>query len=89
MRRVEHVFAVDVADAGRADRAHEGQARNGQRRRHGDHRHDIGIIFQVVGQHLRHHQRFVAIAVGEQRADGAVDQARDQGLAFGRARARA
>ena len=47
-RRIELVFAVDVADAGGADRAHEGQAGNGQRGGHRDHRHDIGIIFQVV-----------------------------------------
>ena len=53
--------------------------------RDGDHRHDIGIVFQVVGQDLRHHQGFVAIAVGEQRTDRAVDQARDQGLALGQA----
>jgi hypothetical protein len=35
-----------------------------------------------VGQDLGHHQGFVAIAVREQRTDGAVDQARDQRLAF-------
>ncbi len=35
-------------------------------------------------ENLRHHQRFVAIAVGEQRTDRPVDQARDQGFAFGR-----
>ena len=52
-------------------------------------RHDIGIVFQIVGQNLRHHQRLVAVAVGEQRTDGAVDQARGQGFALGRARARA
>ena len=83
-RRVEPVFAVDIADARGADRAHEGQAGNGQRGGRRDQRHDIGIILQVVGQNLRHHQRFVAIAVGEQRTDGAVDQARDQRLALGR-----
>ncbi len=74
-RRIETVFAVDVTNAGSPDRAHEGQARNRQGRRHGDHRHHIGIIFQIVGQDLRHDQRFIAIAVGKQRADGAVDQA--------------
>ena len=37
-RRVQHVAAVDVADARRADRAHEGHAGKRQRRRGGDHR---------------------------------------------------
>ena len=59
-RRIEHIFAVDEADARGADRAHEGQAGNGQRGGGRDHRHDIGIVLQVVGQHGRHHQRLVA-----------------------------
>ena len=48
-------------------------------------RHDVGIVFQVVGQHGDDHLGFVAPALGEQRADRAVDQAGDQRLLFGRA----
>src|SRR5262249_1589651 len=41
-------------------------------------------VLLVVAQHLRHYQHFILEAFGEQRTDGSVDQARDQGLAFGR-----
>ena len=83
-RRVEHVFVVDEADAGGADRAHEGRA--GQRERGGgrDHRDDVGIVLQVVRQHGDDHLGVVAPAVGEQRTDRAVDQARGQRVLFGR-----
>ncbi len=37
----------------------------------------------IVAQNLRDDLRFVAVAFGEERADRAVDQARDQRLAFG------
>ena len=56
-RRIEHVFVVDEADAGAADRAHERRA--GQRQRGGgrDHRHDVGIVLQVVRQRGDDHLR--------------------------------
>ena len=87
--RIEHVFVVDEADAGGADRAHERRA--GQRQRGGgrDHRDDVGIVLQVVRQHGDDHLGVAAPAVGEQRTDRAVDQARDQRLLFGRTRLRA
>ena len=46
--RVEHDCAVDEADAGAADRAHEGHA--GERQRGGgrDHGDDVGIVLEVV-----------------------------------------
>ena len=81
---VQHIFAVDEADAGRADRAHEGQARQGQRRRSGDHGHDVRIIFQVVGQDGDDDLRLVLEALDEQGANRTVDQARDQSLFFRR-----
>ena len=59
-RRVELIFAVLVADAGGGDRAHEGNARNGQRRRSGDHRQDVALGLAVIGQHLRDHVDLVA-----------------------------
>jgi len=83
-RRVEHIFVVGEADAGRADRALEGGARNRQRRRGGDQREDIRIVFHVVRQRRHDHLGFIAPAVHEQRADRAVDQAGDQRLLFGR-----
>ncbi len=49
--RVEHVFAGDIAHARRADRAQEGDAGQGKRGRGGDHRHHVGVILHVVGEH--------------------------------------
>ena len=83
-RRVEHVFVVDEADARGADRPHERRARQRQRRRRGDQREDVGIVFEIVRQRGDDHLRLVAPAIGEQRADRAVDQARDQRLLLGR-----
>ena len=74
----------DEADARGADRAHERRARKRQRRRRGDQRQDVGIVFQIVRQRGDDHLRLVAPAVGEQRTDRAVDQARDQRFLFGR-----
>ena len=79
--RIEHVFVVDEADAGGADRAHERRARQRQRRRGRDHRHDVGIVLEIVRQHGDDDLGVAAPAVGEQRPDRAVDQARDQRLA--------
>ena len=83
-RRIEAVFPVDIANAGSPDGPEERDARKGQCRGRGHQRHHIGIAFQIMAQHLSHHLRFVAIALGEERADRPVDQARDQGFAFGR-----
>ena len=83
-RRVEHVFVIDEADAGAADRAHERRAGNRQRGGGGDHRQDVGIVLLIVRQHGDDHLRVAAPAVGEQRTDRAVDQARGQRVLFGR-----
>ena len=84
MRRVEHVFVVDEADARAADRAHEGRAGQGERRRRRHHRDDVGIVLLIVRQHGDDHLGVAAPAVGEQRTDRAVDQARGQRVLFGR-----
>ena len=84
-RRIEHVFVVDEADARAADRAHERRAGKRQRGRSRDHRDDVGIVLLVVRQHGDGHLRVAAPAVGKQRADRAVDQARSQRVLFGRA----
>ena len=83
-QRVQHVLAVDVADAGGADRAHEGDTGKGERGGSGDHRHDVGIVLEVVREHGRNHLRFIPIAGGEERADGTIDEARGQRLLLGR-----
>ena len=83
--RVEDIFAVDVADARGADRAHERHARDGERGRRGDHRQDVGLVLAVVGKDLRDHEDFIVEAFGEQRADRAIDQAAGQRFLFGRA----
>ena len=83
-RRIEHVFVVDEADAGAADRAHERRAGQRQRRGRRDHGDDVGIVLLVVREHGDGHLRVAAPAVGEQRTDRAVDQARGQRVLFGR-----
>ena len=64
-RRVELILAVLVADARRADRAHEGHARQRQRSRSRDHRQDIGLILAVIAQHLTDYVDFVVETFGE------------------------
>ena len=83
--RVEHVFAVDEADAGRTDRAHERRAAERQRGGSGNHCDDVGIVLLVVRHHGDDHLRVAAPAVSEQRTDRTVDQARCQRVLLGRA----
>ena len=81
---VQHIGAIDVANARRADRAEE---RNAGKRQRGGATHqgdDIGIIFQIMRQDGGNHLDFIAEAFGEKRADRAVNQARRQGFEFGR-----
>ena len=87
-RRVEHVLAVDEADAGAADRAHEGRAGDHQGGGGGDQGDDVGIVLEVVGEHGADHLHFVLEALDEQRADRTVDQAGGQGFLLRRARLR-
>ena len=82
-RGVEHVLAVDVADAGSADGAVERHAGDGQGSRGTDHGGDVGIDLGVAGQHRQHHLDFIHEAFGEQRTDGAVDQAGGEGFLLG------
>ena len=79
-RRVELQRAADHADACGADRAHEGDAREGKRRRCRDHRQDVGIVLEVMRQNRHDDLGVVAVAGGKQRPDRAVDQAGDQRL---------
>ncbi len=83
-RRVQHVFVVDEGDACAADRTHEGRAGKRKRRGNRDHRHDVGIVFEIVRKHGGDDLRVAAPAVGEQRADRPVDQTRGERFLFGR-----
>ncbi len=80
---VQDVFAILKAHAAACDRPHERRARDGQRGAGGDHRDDVGVVDQIVGQHGAHHQHFVLEPVHEQRTDRAVDQTRGQRFFLG------
>jgi hypothetical protein len=82
-RRVEHVFVIDEADAGSADRALEGRAGDGERRGGRDQRENVGIVLHVVRQHGDDDLGLVAPAIDEQGADRAVDQTGNQGFLLG------
>ena len=83
-QRIEHEGAVDQADAGAADRAHERHAGERQRRRRRDQRDDVGIVLEVMAEDGRDDLGLAAEAVGEERADRAVDETRGQRLLLGR-----
>jgi hypothetical protein len=79
-RGVEDVLAVDHADAGAADRAHERRAGQDEGGRSGHQGDDVGIVFQIVRQDGADDLDLVLEALDEQRPDRPVDQARGQGL---------
>ena len=81
---VQHIGAVDIANARRADRAEEGNAGKRQRGGATHQGDDIGIIFQIMRQDGSNHLDFIAEAFREKRADRAVNQARRQRFEFGR-----
>ena len=82
--RIEHIFVVDEADAGSADRSHERCARERERGRGRHHRHNVGIVLKVVRQHRHDDLGVAAPAVGEQRTDRTVNQPGNQRFLFGR-----
>ncbi len=82
---VQHVVAVDVADARGADRAVERNAGDRQRGARADQRRDVGRDFRVQRQHVDDDLDFVVEAFREQRPQRPVDQARRQRLELARA----
>ena len=82
---VDDEVAVDLADPDRADRRRERDVRDHQRRGGAVHREDV-VRVDVVDRH-RHRDQLglVAPALGEQRADRAVDQARGERRLLARA----
>ena len=82
--RIENEGAVNEADAGAADGAHEGGAGERQRGRGRDHGDDVGIVLQIVREHGGDDLGLAAEARREERTDGTVDQAGGQRLLLGR-----
>ena len=80
--RVQYIFAVDVADAATADRAHERDAGQRQRRRAADHRHDVRVVLEIVAQNGADDLRLIEETRHEKRPDRPVDQPRYQRFLF-------
>ena len=87
--RVDDELAVDAADADRADRAGERDLADRQRRRRGDGAEDVGLVLLVGREDRDDELDVVLVALGEERADRAVGQARRQGRRLGRRAPRA
>ena len=83
--RVQHMLAVDIADARGADGSEERHARERERGGRSHQGHDVRVVFHVVRQHGGDDLRLVLEALGEQRTDRPVDQARRERLLLGRA----
>ena len=82
-RRIQDVFAVQISDPRGADGPVERNAGNGERSGGADHRGNVRIHFIVGRDDGRDDLNFVVKTFGEQRADGAVDQAGGQDFFFG------
>jgi hypothetical protein len=82
--RAQHILAVDVADAGGADRAAEGNAGNGHGGRGADHGGNIRIDFRVAGHHGTNDLHFVIEGIREQGTQRTVDQAAGENFLFRR-----
>ena len=68
-----------------ADRAHERDAREGERGRRGDHRQNVRVGLEVIGEDRGDDLRVAAEVIGEQRPDRPVDEARGQRFTVGHA----
>src|SRR5690606_24925938 len=71
--RVDQVFTVLIANARGADRAHKGDAGNGQGGGYADHGDDVRIVFHVMCDDRAHYEDFVVEAFGEEGTDRTVD----------------
>ena len=83
--RVDLDLALDEADPRSADRAHEWHAGEGERGRSGDHRQNVRVVLEVIGEDRRNDLRVAAEILGKQRADRPVDQPRGQRFTVGHA----
>ena len=82
-RGIENELVVDVAHAAGADRAAEGDAGDGERRRGADHRGDVRIDHRIGRENVNDDLHFIEEAVREKRADRAVDEAARERFLFG------
>jgi hypothetical protein len=80
--RVHHQLALDLPDPHRADRPQEGEVGDRERRRGADQGGNVRMGDAVGGEHGGEDLGLVPEALGEERADGAVDEARDDDLAI-------
>ncbi len=83
---VDHELAVDATDADGADRPVERDLADRQRGGRGDGAEDVGLVLLVGREDRDHELDVVLVALGEERADGAVGQAGGQGGGLRRAR---
>ena len=85
-RRVHDELVLDAPHAHGRDRPLEGQRRDGERRRGSDEGRHVRRVLAVGRQHGRDDLRLVAVLLGEERPDRAVDEAADEHLAIREAR---
>src|SRR5436190_14290905 len=85
LRRVDDEVALDLADAHRADRGRQRHLGDHQRSGRAVHREDVVGVDVVDRQRDRDELRLEVPALGEQRADRAVDHARGQRALLARA----
>ena len=81
--RIDDDLAVDPAHPDRRDRAVVRDVGDLQRGRGRDQREHVGIVVAIGGEHGHDDLGFAIVALGEQRAHRAVDQARGEDLLFG------
>jgi hypothetical protein len=80
VRAVRDQLAVDARHAHRRDRRRERHVRQHHGRRCADEREHVRLELRIRRQHLRRDLRLVAVAVGEERAQRAIDEAGGQDL---------
>ena len=75
---VQHELTVHTAEAGTGNRAGEGNGGNAGGGRSGGDAQHVRIVHAVSGNDGGEHLNFVAVTLGEERTDGAVDEAGDE-----------
>ncbi len=84
--RVGDEGAVDVADAHRADRSHERDAADRERRRRAVDGEDVWVVLLIGREDRQHDLDVLLVALGEERADRPVGEAHRQDGRLRRAR---
>ena len=81
---IDDVFAVFIANAAAADRAHERNAGNGQRCRRSNHGNHVRVILAVIRHSRQDNLNFVLETFNEKRTDRTVNETGCQRFFFGR-----